>query len=64
MYRTDEPLDDFNRYEEDRQRELDQLPVCSQCDEPIQSTFCWEIGNKVFCETCVEHFKKYTTDLM
>lgn len=64
VYRTDDPLADFDRFEEDRARQLEERPVCSQCDEPIQEDSCFEINDEAICIGCMENFKKHTTDLM
>lgn len=63
-YRTDDPVADFNRHEEDRARELEQLPTCSQCGWPVQTDFCYVINDEVICERCMENFRQYTTDLI
>lgn len=60
----DDNYDLWKRHEEEKERQLAQLPVCSQCDAPIQSDFCYQINGEVICEDCMEQFKKFTTDLM
>ena len=53
----------FNRYEAERQRELDKLPECSYCDEPIQSEECYEINDELVCPDCLDdNHKKRTED--
>ena len=64
VYRTDDPISDFNRHQEDMDRQLEERPRCSQCDEPIQEDFCFEINGEAICIGCMENFRKYTTDLM
>ena len=59
MTYTDNPVADFERYDAQRQRELDKLPRCSYCDEPIQDDFCFEINDELICESCLnEHHRK------
>ena len=65
MYRTDDPIADFNRHQEDMERRLEQRPRCSQCDEHIQEEFCFEINGELICEGCMKmEFRKLTTDFM
>lgn len=65
MFFTDDPVADAARYAEEQQKELDKLPRCDYCDEPIQDDFYFSINDEVICEECmVEHYRKHTTDLM
>lgn len=53
----------FNRYDAERQRELDRLPDCGYCDEPIQSEECYEINGELVCPDCLDdNHKKRTED--
>ena len=65
MYRTDNPLRDFDRYDEERQRRLDRMPVCCHCGYPIQDEECYELEEgKYTCPACLdEHYKVWTDDL-
>ena len=53
VYRTDDPLADFNRYEEDRERELEKCPVCTYCGEHIQDAFAFHIDQEWWHESCL-----------
>lgn len=65
MYYTDDPVADFARHDAEREAALECLPVCSECGEHIQDEYCFEINDEIICETCmVEHYRKFTTDLM
>lgn len=65
MYRTDDPLADFHRWDAEQQRELNKLPKCAYCDEPIQEDYCYEINDEPICNACVEaHHRKRTEDYM
>lgn len=60
---TGDPLADFDRYDAEQQRELDKLPKCSYCDEPIQDDCYFEINGECVCEECLnEHHKKLVED--
>lgn len=51
-----DPLDCFDRYEADQSEELEKLPVCSECGEPIQDDFCYQIDGDLICEKCMDRF--------
>lgn len=56
--RMADPLDDFASYDAHRQAELDRLPKCIYCDQPIQDDFCYEINDELVCEECLkEHHR-------
>lgn len=59
FYRTDDPLRDFDRYDSEQQRNLDMLPKCDICGEPIQDDYCYEINDELICHECLEaNYKK------
>lgn len=65
MYRTDDPVADYLRYDRERERERDMLPRCSVCNEPIEDETCYEINDELICEGCLEaHFKRNTEDFI
>lgn len=57
--RTDNPLHDFNRWDEEFEEWLEKQPICDECGEHIQDEYLYEIGNIRYCENCIEGFKKY-----
>ena len=60
---SDDPLLDFARYDAEQQRELDRLPVCVECDEPIQDDVYFEINGECLCERClIENHRKAVED--
>lgn len=62
---TDDPVADFYRYDAEQARELEQLPRCSECDEPIQDDFCYEINDEYVCEQCLkDHYRKVVDDIV
>ena len=53
----------FDRYEWERQRELDRLPKCRKCENPIQDDYLYCIDDELICERCLnENFRKETDD--
>lgn len=61
-YYTDNPVADYNRYAADQERELQKLPKCSHCGEPIQDDFCWEIDGEIYHQDCAEELFCHCTD--
>ncbi len=54
MYRTDDPLADFDRYEADREAELEKLPECAYCGERITEAFAFHIDGEWYHKDCFE----------
>lgn len=64
MYYTDDPVADYERYSADQERELDRLPRCSECGEPIQDEYCYLINDEAICESCMkENHRVFTEDV-
>ena len=62
-FRTDDPIADWDRYCAEQQKKLDRLPICCECDEPIQSDACYEFNGELICPEClVENHRKRTDD--
>jgi formylmethanofuran dehydrogenase subunit E len=49
-------------HEARQERYLERLPICSECGEPITDDECYEIGDELFCEECIEGKKVYTSN--
>lgn len=65
MYYTYDPVADFNRYDADRQRELDRLPICAECGHPITDEHLFEINGVLICEECLnDNYRKNTEDFI
>ena len=53
--------DNYSRFEwqeAERERWLAKLPVCSECGEPIQDEFCYEINGEYICDSCMEEHRR------
>lgn len=60
---SDDPIADFNRYDAERARLIEQLPKCAWCDEPIQDEYFYLINDDPVCQDCLDtHFKKAVED--
>ncbi len=55
---TDDPIADFERYDAEQQEQLDKLPKCVECGEPIQQEFAVCINDDWICDDCLEMFRK------
>ena len=65
MFYSDDPALDFDRHDAAQQAELNKLPKCVCCGEPIQDDYYYELCEEVYCEECVDnHFKKRTEDFI
>lgn len=51
---TNEPLDDFRRYDAMQADELSRCPICECCDEPIQDEYYFETRWGIYCENCFD----------
>lgn len=59
MFYTDDPVADFAQHDAEQQQELEKLPVCVDCGEPIQDDHLFDIDGDLFCEECaMENFKR------
>lgn len=53
---------DFERHDREQARALSRLPICSECEEPIQDEFLYEINGEYICPECMAEHRKYTED--
>lgn len=51
---TDDPVRDAERHMAKQDAELDKLPRCCECDEPIQTEYCFEVNDKLICPGCMK----------
>lgn len=56
VFYTDDPVKDFENYDRDQARKLSELPVCADCDEPIQDSTCYEFNGEYICESCLKTY--------
>ena len=62
MYYTDDPVADYDRWQEEEQKWLDKRPKCSECGEPIADDYCYEFDGKLICEICLLDAHKVDTE--
>lgn len=54
IFRTDDPIRDFNAWEAEQESWLSRRPVCADCDEPIQDDHYFDINGEVICPNCMD----------
>ena len=62
MYRTDDPLADFDRWEQERELMAADLPECECCGRIIDDHY-FDINGVVFCEDCLEENFRVTVEI-
>ena len=59
--------DNYDRFEmhmAEQERELDRLPRCSECLEPIQDECAYYINDEWICERCMDEHRKSTDSVI
>lgn len=55
----------WERHDAEQQAQLNRLPKCSECGEPIQDEQCFEFEGKYICKRCMkDNHEVDTEDLM
>ena len=54
MFISGNPIDDFYDLEIEKAEWLKSLPLCTECDEPIQDDFYYVINSETLCEECMK----------
>lgn len=62
MFYTDDPISDFDRHDAEQQKQLEKLPVCVECDEPVQDEHFYLINDEVVCMQCLKDNHRKRTD--
>ena len=55
-------LDLHARYDAERERELERLPVCAECCEAITDDHYFDIAGETVCEECLFANHRMETD--
>lgn len=53
-YYSDNPIADFNRWDEENTDWLNSRPRCYYCEEPIQTDACYVVNGHKYCLDCSE----------
>lgn len=62
FFRTDDPIKDFENWDREQQKQLDKLPECARCDQPIQQEDAVRIGKKFYCDHCLAEMRESIGD--
>lgn len=58
VLRTEDPVADFLRHDEEQNRWLESLPECEDCGEPIQDEEAYYINGGWICLDCMDSYKR------
>ena len=61
MYRTDDPIADFDRWDREQAEHEERLPHCAICGEAIYEKY-YVIEGEIICEDCLETNYAYDVD--
>lgn len=65
MYKTDDPIADYDRWDAEQARWRERLPECEMCGERIEDDYAYDIDGSIICPDCMDkHFKKSIDDLV
>lgn len=57
--------DQWKAHEAEQQAQLDKLPRCSECENPIQTEYCFEVNDELICPHCMmENHRKAVEDIV
>ena len=58
MAYTDNPVADYESWDREQNMRLEQLPVCVDCDHPIQDEYAYYINGEWICADCMENYRR------
>lgn len=61
-YRTDDPIADFHRWDDEQQKQLEKLPKCKRCNHHIQQEDAVCIDGEYYCDTCLDGLRESIGD--
>lgn len=62
---TNDPVEDYGRYSDKQEMEMERLPVCCHCTKHIDDDFLYYIEGDLWCEECMkDEFRKPTDDFI
>ena len=60
---TDDPVRNFVHWDAEKQAELDRLPVCQICGEPIRSEHMYDILGDLWCQDCIDDARRLNEEV-
>ena len=64
IFRSENLDRDIENYDRAQAREMERLPRCSECDNPIQDDYCYQINGELICEECMKDYRISTEDFI
>ena len=58
MMWTDDPVSDFERWDREQEKKLEQLPVCVDCGDHIQQETAVFLGGEWYCDSCIDAYRR------
>lgn len=58
FFYSDNPVRDAERHQAAQDRRLARLPVCADCDHPIQDERAFYINGEWICQNCMSTYEK------
>ena len=62
MFYSDDPIADFERHDAQKEEELQNLPVCTCCEKPIQQERAVRINGDWYCDECLDDMREDTEE--
>lgn len=62
LERIPDALDQWDKYDAEQCRLMDQLPECADCGHPIQDETAFYINGEFICENCMESYRVNVED--
>ena len=63
FFYSDDPVMDAERHIEAQDEKLKKLPVCSECEQPIQDDHFYDINGEPVCHDCLNiYYRKEVED--
>ena len=53
VFRSDDPVQDFNRHEAEQEAWLEKRPECADCGHHIQDESAYYINGEWICQACM-----------
>lgn len=65
MFRSADPVRDWDRHCAEEERQLQRLPKCYECGEPITTEECYLINGEYICPECLkDNHRKWVEDIV
>lgn len=61
-YISDDPIRDFELWDAEQSKQIEKLPKCRICNEPIQDDYLFEIDGELICEDCLKNEYRQETE--